>query len=101
MRFLFSVQPATGHLNPVVALALRLQSVGHDVRVASSASFAPEIEAAGLRPIVAGRDWLESDAANTLPELLRLQLPGQVNAFASLAGELFVDLMAHDFRPDL
>jgi UDP:flavonoid glycosyltransferase YjiC (YdhE family) len=101
MRFLFTVQPATGHLNPVLPTALRLQSLGHEVRVASSATFRHEIEDAGVAAIVAGRDWLESDSANTMPQLLTAQLPGQIRLFAELADEMTADILTQEFRPDL
>src|SRR4051794_29075973 len=101
MRFLYTVQPATGHLNPVLPAALRLQALGHEVRVASSATFRPEIEGAGLPAIIAGRDWLESDSANTMPTMLTAQLPGQIRLFAELADEMAEALLAQEFRPDL
>lgn len=101
MRFLFTVQPATGHLNPVLPAARQLQAGGHEVWVASSATFRAEIEGAGVSAVVAGRDWLESDAANTLPELLAAQAPGQLRIFAGLAQEMTVGLLAADVAPDL
>jgi len=59
MRVLFTIQPAFGHFHPLVPLAHALAAAGHEVAVACSRSFAPMVEASGLRAIPAGLDWLE------------------------------------------
>src|ERR1700730_12164044 len=56
-KILFSIIPGSGHLNPVVPLALALQDRGHEVRVAAPASSADAIGAAGLTSAAVGRDW--------------------------------------------
>lgn len=48
MRIGFLSLPVPGHLNPMTALARKLQSRGHDVVFMSLADVAPFIEAAGL-----------------------------------------------------
>lgn len=48
MRFLFGVRPFLGHLYPMVPLGRELVSRGHEVIVASAASLAAEVGAAGL-----------------------------------------------------
>jgi UDP:flavonoid glycosyltransferase YjiC (YdhE family) len=101
MRFLFTLHPATGHLNPLLPVALALQDAGHVVRLATAPSFIGDIERAGLRGVSAGRDWLESEAATTMPGFLEGGLPHQVKTFASLAHEFLDDLLAQDLRPDL
>ena len=61
MRVLFTVQPSTGHLHPLVPLARALSAAGHEVAVCSSPSFGDEIEAFGLTHIPGGLDWITSD----------------------------------------
>ena len=61
MRTLFTVHPAAGHLHPLVPVAVGLSDAGHEVAVASAASFRPEVEAFGLTHLDAGLDWLMSD----------------------------------------
>ena len=48
MRIGFLSLPVPGHLNPMTALARKLQSRGHDVVFISLADVAPFVEAAGL-----------------------------------------------------
>src|ERR1700755_1276139 len=48
MRIGFLSLPVPGHLNPMTALARKLQSRGHDVVFLSLAGVAPFVEAAGL-----------------------------------------------------
>lgn len=101
MRFLFTVHPPHGHLNPVVPLALTLQERGHELRVATSASFLGQVAATGLTGVAAGRDWPESDAAATLPGVLDAGLAGQCRAFAELGPAFLEDLVADPWRPDV
>src|SRR5215475_2900039 len=49
MRIGFLSLPVPGHLNPMTALARKLQSRGHDVVFMSLADVAPFVEAAGLQ----------------------------------------------------
>jgi zeaxanthin glucosyltransferase len=48
MRIGFLSLPVPGHLNPMTALARKLQSRGHDVVFISAADVAPFVQAAGL-----------------------------------------------------
>src|ERR1700744_1308359 len=48
MRIGFLSLPVPGHLNPMTALARKLQSRGHDVVFLSLADVAPFVKAAGL-----------------------------------------------------
>ena len=48
MRIGFLSLPVPGHLNPMTALARKVQSRGHDVVFISLADVAPFVEAAGL-----------------------------------------------------
>jgi UDP:flavonoid glycosyltransferase YjiC (YdhE family) len=101
MRILFTVQPGMGHLNPLVPLARRLHDYGNEVRLASASSLLPEIEAVGLHGVAAGRDWLESEAATTLPGFLDHGMINQLRMFAELGLEFLDDLLAQDWLPDV
>ncbi|SMF73552.1 N-glycosyltransferase [Tistlia consotensis] len=63
MRVLFSVQPATGHLQPLVPLCRQLAANGHEVKVVSAPSFVPAVASFGLEAEPLGLDWLRADAA--------------------------------------
>lgn len=67
-RFILTLQPASGHLQPLLPY-LRALSSRHEVVVATSESFVPSVEKAGLRARACGTDWLESEAEATFPEL--------------------------------
>ncbi|WP_431727227.1 nucleotide disphospho-sugar-binding domain-containing protein [Verrucosispora sp. TAA-831] len=54
MRILFAIDPSIAHLYPMVPTAWALQSAGHEVRLASLASFADQIAATGLTPVPLG-----------------------------------------------
>ena len=61
MRTLFTVQPAIGHLHPLIPAATALRDGGHDVAFVSSPSFRPTVEALGFDCFSAGLDWVASD----------------------------------------
>lgn len=54
MRVLFASYPSHAHLWPVVPIAWALQSVGHEVRIATHAAFADAVTATGLTPVPLG-----------------------------------------------
>ncbi|MEO6703721.1 MAG: nucleotide disphospho-sugar-binding domain-containing protein [Jatrophihabitantaceae bacterium] len=54
MRVLITIQPSHAHLWPVTPCAWALQAAGHEVRVATHASFAGSVIAAGLTPVSLG-----------------------------------------------
>jgi UDP:flavonoid glycosyltransferase YjiC (YdhE family) len=87
MRILVTTHPGSGHLHPLVPLLRGLTGRGHDVLVATSRSFCPEVESLGFPAAPVGRDWLESEAASTLPGFVESPGLGQIGFFISLAGE--------------
>ncbi len=110
MRVLFTTQPAYGHLHPIVPLGRTLRDLGHEVRVASSASFGPQLAATGLGVTEAGIDWLESDIAAAFPEYAARRAVGESKTY--LISEIFawqtaramcsdVTAMARDWPVDL
>jgi UDP:flavonoid glycosyltransferase YjiC (YdhE family) len=98
MRVLFTVQPSTGHLHPLVPVARALSSAGHDIAVASSASFRPDVEAFGLRHVDAGLDWLASDHA-TWTAFPPVPPPGP--EFAAFVVTVFAEVTTRRMVPDL
>jgi UDP:flavonoid glycosyltransferase YjiC (YdhE family) len=110
MHVLFTTQPAYGHLHPIVPLGWALQAAGHEVRVASSASFGPQLSATGLGFVAAGLDWLETDIAGAFPEYAVRRAAGESKTY--LISEIFawetaramatdVTAMAGDWPVDL
>lgn len=84
MRVLFAIDPSVAHLYPMVPTAWALQSAGHEVRLASFASFADSIAATGLTPVALGDPdapppFLDDNAATP-------RLPEEVDHFADVLG---------------
>ena len=69
MRALFSTPPGSGHFLPLVPLARGLQERGHDVLVATSPAFAPDVAKAGFAFQAVGRPWLVGRFEEVIPEL--------------------------------
>src|SRR5437763_2422888 len=98
MRVLFTVQPSTGHLHPLVPLARALSAAGHEVAVCSSPSFGDEIEAFGLTHIPSGLDWITSDHS-TWGAFPPMPPPGP--EFAAFVVTMFADVTTRAMVPDL
>jgi UDP:flavonoid glycosyltransferase YjiC (YdhE family) len=98
MRALFTVQPSTGHLHPLVPVARALTAAGHEVAVCSSPSFRGEVEAFGLTHIDAGLDWITSDHS-TWGSFPPMPPPGP--EFARFVVTVFADITAAHMAPDL
>ena len=98
MRTLFTVQPAAGHLHPLVPVAGALVDAGHDVAVASAPSFRPEVEAFGLDHFDAGLDWLMSDQS-TWGAFPPMPPPGP--EFPGWVVETLADITTRRMVPDL
>src|SRR5215211_3157614 len=69
MRVLFTTQPATSHLRPLLPLARALRGARHEVAFACAEPFRPEVEAGGFASFPAGLDWLVADAERFFPQL--------------------------------
>jgi UDP:flavonoid glycosyltransferase YjiC (YdhE family) len=98
MRFLLTTQPAIGHLHPMIPIARALQRAGHEVAFASSRSFCKTVESAGFRCFAAGLDWLESEAAATFPELMKMT-PGKATYW--YLQELFANRAVRAMLPEV
>ena len=66
--FLFTIQPAISHLNPMVPVARALISLGHEVAFATAESFLPTIIAKGFEALAAGPDWTTENEDEVFPE---------------------------------
>lgn len=87
MRVLVTTFPGYGHFHPVAPLALAFQRAGHEVRVATHASFGRWVTTCGLAVLPAGRSEEEmvAEAAAFRPEErpVRLFTAISVPAFAN------------------
>jgi UDP:flavonoid glycosyltransferase YjiC (YdhE family) len=70
MKIIITSMPATGHINPMVALGRMLVDEGHDVIGMSANAMRKRIEAAGLRfhPLPKGADFDLTDIDAAFPE---------------------------------
>jgi MGT family glycosyltransferase len=110
MKALFTVQPAIGHLHPLVPLARAFEEAGHEIAFCSSASFRGEIETFGFDCFPAGLDWVTSDRSTwthfppmppppdpTFPEFV-------VTVFADITTRAMVPdvlAIAREWQPDV
>src|SRR5258705_516720 len=71
MKVLIASTPATGHLNPLLAISRFLIAAGHQVVGLSGSAFRKPIERAGIafRALPAGADFDLSDIHSVAPEL--------------------------------
>ena len=97
MRVLLAVAPGRGHLAVLAPLARELAARDHEVRMATSRSFCAAVVEAGLRPVPAGMDWLESDLDRFFPQLASLD---PVRKSAAL-GRVFAYFAPRTMVPDL
>lgn len=109
MRVLFTTQPGHGHFDPMVPYAAAFRAAGHEVRVASSAAFAPPVEAAGFGFTAIGENFSWEDVDKTFPEFVDFARRGQGMEYASefswtrwnpMAARDLIDSF-DDWRPDV
>ena len=102
MHVLFTTQPATSHLRPLVPLARALREAGHEVAFACAEPFRPAVEASGFASFPAGLDWLVADAERYFPQLRQARAvdTGSAPAFSVLK-DVFAGATAELMVPDL
>ena len=103
MRVLLTTQPAVGHFHPMVPLARALVAAGHEVLVASSASFLPTVVASGLPAVPVGVDWRGEELLTAFPDLLpeMSRRGGGPDALLWAEIYMFVDTMARQMVTDV
>lgn len=99
MKALFTVQPAIGHLHPLVPVAKALEDVGHEVAFCSSASFRSEVEAFGFDHFDAGLDWVAADRS-TWTHFPQMPPPPDP-AFPEFVVTVFADITTRAMVPDV
>ena len=95
---MLTTQPGYGHFRPLLPLAHALVAAGHEVRVATSASFAPVVEREGFRAEAAGLDWLHGVESTIPPEL---RPPPEADTLATFFAHKFVRMTAGRLATDL
>lgn len=98
MRFLFTCQPGSGHVNPMLPLGQALQAAGHEVAIATAGHYKAVIERHGLRHIRAGLEWDESNLDETLPDIRPVPREERTNW---LFENIFMDRSPRQMIPDL
>ncbi|MFB6436971.1 glycosyltransferase [Streptomyces sp. NPDC056411] len=112
-RILFTTQPASGHLRPLVPIAHAALLRGHTVAVSAPACMAAELAEYRLPHLVGGYDW-RYDVYRMLPDgYADLDFAAAADTFRSLgepltrafAGHIArrtaADILGHGWRPDL
>lgn len=84
MRVLFTMFPSYAHLYPLAPVAWALQSAGHEVRVATHASFAAAVASVGLTPVALGDP--DATEARLRTDAKQPPDPGEVIAYADAMG---------------
>ena len=98
MRILCTTQPAYGHFRPLLPIATALAARGHDVRIGTSARFAPVVEAEGYPFVPLGLDWLEADKSTIPPDL---RAPPTAATLESFFAHQFVRMTAERLAHDV
>lgn len=101
LRVLFTLIPGAGHLSAVAPLARALQSNGHEVRLATAASYGGAVRAAGLTPVGTGADWAGAPPKKGFAELSSIEQLRWLIGFT--AGPQVASLveLAEAWTPDL
>jgi UDP:flavonoid glycosyltransferase YjiC (YdhE family) len=98
MKVLLCSTPATGHLNPLLAIARMLVDDGHEVMVLSGSAFRDRITASGARfmPLPGTADFDGRDLRAVVPELA--QIPPGPDWLRVAMERIFVDRIPDQHR---
>jgi UDP:flavonoid glycosyltransferase YjiC (YdhE family) len=99
MKVLASVHPGESVFAQLAPLLVALRDLGHDVVVATSASFEQTVTRRGLAHIAAGPDWVESNVAGAFPDVMDY-VHNPHGALTDFMIELFVERTSEQFRAD-
>ena len=91
MKILIASTPATGHLNPLLAIARILVAENHEIAFLTGTAFRARIEASGAQffPLPAGADFDLRDILSVVPELK--SLPPGPDWLRTACERIFVD----------
>jgi UDP:flavonoid glycosyltransferase YjiC (YdhE family) len=98
MRVLLTTQPGYGHFRPLLPLAHALVAAGREVRVGTSASFAPVVVREGLEAEAVGLDWLHGVKSTIPPEL---KAPPEADTLETFFAHQFVRMTAERLANDV
>jgi UDP:flavonoid glycosyltransferase YjiC (YdhE family) len=98
MKVLLCSTPATGHLNPLLAITRMLTDAGHEVMILSGSAFRDRITAAGARfmALPGAADFDGRDILAVVPELA--QIPPGPDWLRVAMERLFVDRIPDQHR---
>lgn len=96
MRVLITLQPGSGHFNPLAPIGQALQAEGHEVLVACSQSFIPRVERENLPVVAAGVDWLENEPELAFPEVEDMTTIEKELFLVEIFTDITANHMAHD-----
>jgi UDP:flavonoid glycosyltransferase YjiC (YdhE family) len=99
MKVLATVHPGESVFSQLAPLLLGLRDMGHDVVVATSASFGPTVARCGLAHVTAGPDWVESNVADAFPDVMD-HVHDPDGALIDFMIDLFVARTTDRFRAD-
>ncbi|UWU74780.1 glycosyltransferase [Bradyrhizobium huanghuaihaiense] len=91
MKILIASTPATGHLNPMLAITQVLVAEGHEVAFMTGTAFRARVEASGVKffPLPEGADFDPNDVFALVPELK--SIPPGLEWFRIACERFFVD----------
>jgi UDP:flavonoid glycosyltransferase YjiC (YdhE family) len=103
VRVVLTLLPAWSHVHSAMPLAVELVRRGHDVRVATSALFTPNIEGWGVPVVPVGPSLDLSNIDDVFPGFLRAHGGGQVRTLATLGNHTAPELFAlcERWQPDV
>lgn len=97
-RILFTTHPASGHLRPLVPIALAARARGHEVAVVAPEVLAAEIAGYGLQHVVGGYDWRYEVYRMIAPGYRDLDFAAAAEAFRALGQPLTEAFAGHIAR---
>lgn len=91
MKILITSTPATGHLNPLLAITQILVAEGHEIALLTGTAFRARVEASGVKflPFPEGADFDPNDVFAMVPELKTI--PPGLEWFRVACERIFVD----------
>jgi MGT family glycosyltransferase len=98
MKILFASTPATGHLNPLLAITRILLAEGHDITFLTGSAFRARVESIGAKfvSLPAGADFDLREIHSVAPELK--DIPPGFEWFRVALKRIFIDAIAAQHR---